>query len=152
MTKLCRGPSHAEPARLPLDARHWHFNRSGARAGLPLARCKQCQNWGKLLVKEGPHGVVAAEPVRAYGRELVERVGSYDRVEALYGIGRTTLQPIVSGERPSVQRRTAQRVLTALATQRRTDRLSAATSKRYLRTHRVSGERTRLIERLQGFA
>lgn len=148
--KTCTGPSHSEPVLLPLTSRYWHFRQSGPLVGRPLAHCRQCQNWARLLVKDVPHGVTPAEPLRVYAVELLERCGSYDRVRALYGINDTTLGPIVRGLSANVRRLTAQRILSALDLQRKEDRRSGQTSRRYLVRLRSRGMRTEYIERGQG--
>jgi len=145
--KTCTGPAHDEPTTLPLTPRYWHFVRSGRRTGLPLSRCKQCQNWEKLQRKDGPHGVTDATAVRAHAKELLERCGSYEHVRRQYAINDTTLGPIVRGDSPRVQLRTAQRILTALTEQRRLDRLSGQTSERFRRAQAARASHALQIDR-----
>lgn len=149
-TKTCTGPAHDEPVALPLTPRYWHFVRSGRRTGLPLSRCKQCQNWAKLQHKDGPHGVIDVGNVRRHATELLERCGSYATVSRRYGINDTTLAPVVRGVSSRVQLRTAQRILTALTEQRRLDRLSGQTSERFRRAQAARARDALAIERQMG--
>src|SRR5262249_4188412 len=71
-SKLCSGPAPPEPTRLPIDRQHWNFHQSGRYQGKPVARCKACQNWAKLVHKDGPHGLTAAATVLPYLKELLE--------------------------------------------------------------------------------
>jgi hypothetical protein len=132
MTKTCSGPAHAAPVVLPLDDRHWIFRRSGRRAGRVLTPCKACQNWDKLLTKDGPHGLVPIKAVYPHALELLERCGGYAAVRRLHGINDTTLRPIVWRENPTVQLRTVRRVLDALVAQRINDRRASAISRTFL--------------------
>lgn len=126
-TKVCTGPAHHGPTRIPLDAAHWYFHRSGRYAGQPTSRCKLCTNWRKLVGKEGPHGLASARTLRPLAKELVDRCGSLDKVGIMHGIGRSTLAPIVRGEQEQVQKKTAARILLALSEQRKYDRRNGAT-------------------------
>jgi len=149
-TKLCSGPAHPEPTRLPLDALHWNFHRSGRYQGRPVSRCKACQNWSKLVNHEGPHGLTEARPLVPYLRELLERVGSYDQLEKTYGVGETTARDLLVFGQRKVQKRTAQRILTGLAEQRKRDRNGHATTDRY-RGRRIAAA-VRDKKMMDGFA
>src|SRR4051812_16834670 len=144
-TKVCSGPAHDAPTNLPLDETHWNFARSGRRTGLPLSRCKLCGNWEKLIKKGGPHGLVPVASVSGYARELLERCGSYEKVRESYGLNDTTLGPIVRAVHPTVQARTAQRLLLALGEQRKRDR-QHGTSKRFNRAQRLRGLQEQRME------
>jgi len=129
--KLCSGPAHAEPTRLPIDHQHWNFHKSGRYQGKPVSRCKACQNWAKLVHKDGPHGLTAAAAVLPYLKELLERCGSYDQMERRYRINETTTRDLLTGVQARVQKKTAQRILAALAEQRKLDRNGHAMTDRY---------------------
>jgi len=120
--KVCTGPAHAQPTRIPLDEDHWPFHRSGPKAGEPTSRCKLCVNWTKLVTKDGSHGYIAASRVRALVRELVDRCGGVWAVERDHGLHATSLRSILDGETKRVQRRTVARVILALGEQRKIDR------------------------------
>src|SRR5262249_26433095 len=130
-SKLCSGPSHPEPTRLAIDRQHWNFHQSGRYQGKPVARCKACQNWAKLVHKDGPHGLTAAATVLPYLKELLERCGSYDQLQKRYHVLETTARDLLTGTQTRLQRKTAQRILAALAEQRRLDRNGHATTDRY---------------------
>jgi len=144
-TGLCTGPSHAEPVYLPVTPEHWYFHKSGRSTGKPVTPCRTCVNWKKLINKGGPHGLVAAAMVVPWARELVERCDGLYRVQRLHGIGETTLRAIVNGDNPHVQKRTAQRILVALASQRSADRRNGHASERYNGKLRAAGDREKLI-------
>lgn len=130
-TKLCTGPAHAEPTELPLTAEHWYFHHTGLYAGKPTSRCRLCTNWAKLIDKRGPHGLVPAEQVERYARELVNRCGSLDETARRHRVHPTTLRGILEGVQPTVRKRTAERLLRGLAEQRKQDRLRGAASARH---------------------
>jgi hypothetical protein len=143
-TKVCRGPAHAQPERVPLDEQHWHFYRSGERTGRPLSRCKLCRHWDVLQRKGGPHGYVETKLVLPHLTELVARTGNAARVEIAHGISARTVRMIVKGETKSTQKQTALRVLAALAEQRKLDRrngtragFNAAIREQVLRSERI---------------
>ena len=144
-TKICTGPAHAEPTRLPLDEHHWHFRRHGPRAGQPFSRCKLCANWRKLIEKNGSHGWVDIVLVRRYVDELIARCGSAHAVSLAHGIAESTLRSIEHAETLHVQKRTVARVIAALAAQRRADRRNGS-SDRFLEAMR---RRARIDERLE---
>lgn len=120
--KLCTGPAHAEPTWLPLTPEHWNFHRTGRDAGKPVARCRRCTNWSKLRDKDGPHGLIAPDVLLPLLRELVERCEGVYGVERAHGLRAVTLQNILEGTHTRVQKRTAAKVIAALAEQRRRDR------------------------------
>lgn len=149
-TKVCSGPAHAQPTRLPLGEQHWYYHRRGAQAGQPLDRCKLCANWSKLTRQNGPHGTVALAEVKTYAQELLDRCGSYAAAFAAHGIGDTTLSAIVRGEVGRVQLRTVQRILAALGEQRKLDRRNG-TSARFIAARRAQALRDERIGRLVGY-
>lgn len=134
-TKLCTGPAHAGPTLVPLDEQHWHFHRSGSNAGQPVARCKLCANWAKLVTKDGQHGLVDAGRLRQFARELVDRCDGFEPAERAHGVAASTLRAIVGGESTRVQKRVAARLLLALSEQRKQDRRNG-TSARFLAARR----------------
>jgi hypothetical protein len=150
-TKVCYGPSHPTPATLPLDARHWYFRKSGRLAGRPLTHCRQCVNWDRNVDKHAPVGRVPTESVRSYAEELLARCGSFSRVQTAYDISHTTMRQIVSGLFETTNLHTAQRILAALAEQRRIDRRDGG-SARFREMMRSIAERTERVERRQGLA
>lgn len=129
--KVCTGPAHAGPTRLPVDEDTWYFHRSGPKAGQPLARCKLCVNWNKLVKKDGPHGFVKVTPqLKALAKELADRCDGYPAVERLYGIRGETLRVVVAGEQGQMQKKTVARLFLALSERRKEDRRNG-TSKRF---------------------
>jgi hypothetical protein len=148
--KLCTGPSHERPTRLPLDEQHFYFHRTGPNAGEPTARCRVCHNWKKLLGKDGPHGYVSvSDELRAYTKELIERCGPWYGPRQ-YGLRPETLRAMVAGEHRRVQRRTALRILSALSDQRKADRINGA-SPRFVEAKREVADREQRIERHGGY-
>lgn len=129
--KLCNGPSHHEPTWLPLDADHWYFHRSGKQAGKPFSHCKGCDGWPRMKHKGAPHGLVPKTLLLPYLCELIDRCGSKREVAVRYGIARSVQIKAFYGSNTMVQKRTVQRTLSALAEQRRHDRLNGGTSERY---------------------
>jgi len=69
-----------------------------------------------------PHGLVPAQPLAPFVRELVARCGSTYRAWRYCGVSEPTLESLARRERPHVQRRTAEAILRALATKRKADR------------------------------
>jgi hypothetical protein len=149
-TKVCNGPAHAQPTRLPLGEQHWYYHRRGPQQGQPLDRCKLCANWSKLTRQNGPHGTVALADVQAYAQELLDRCGNYAAAFTAHGIRDNTLRPITRGEVARVQLRTVQRILAALGEQRRNDRRNG-TSARFLAARRAQAWRDERIGRLVGY-
>lgn len=146
--KLCTGPSHPQPTRLPLD--HFYVHRTGTKAGELTARCKLCHNWRKLVGKDGPHGYVTVnDELRAYTKELVERCGEWYGPRQ-HGLRPETLHGVVTGKQRRVQKKTALRILTALGEQRKTDRRNGA-SPRFVEAKRAQVDRAERIERLAGY-
>jgi hypothetical protein len=148
-TKVCQGPAHPGPTRLPLTAEHWNFYRSGPRAGTPIGRCRLCHHWNALVVKSGPHGLVDAKPVLPFVVELVERCGNPEKVYAAHGLHAETLRSIIAGQR-SVRKRTVARLLLALSEQRKYDRRNGA-SERFVKARREQGLREERALRLAGY-
>ena len=147
--KVCTGPAHAGPTRIPLDAEHWYFHRSCPRAGEPTSRCRLCANWARLVAKGGPHGLVPADQVRGFALELVERCGSASEAARRHGIAATVLRGLVAAEYPSVQRRTVEALLRALGEQRKDDRRNGS-SERFLAARREQAKRIAFAERTLG--
>lgn len=148
--KLCTGPSHEQPTRLPLDEQHFYFHRTGPNAGEPTSRCRVCHNWRKLGGKDGPHGyVLVSDELRTYTRELIERCGPWYGPRQ-HGLRPETLAAIVAGTHKRVQAKTALRILTALGEQRKTDRRNGA-SPRFVAAKRAQVDRAERIERLAGY-
>lgn len=148
--KLCTGPSHEQPTRLPLDEEHFYFHRSGVHAGEPTARCRVCHNWRKLVGKNGPHGyVIVNDELRAYAKELIERCGSWYGPRQ-YGLRPETLVAIAAGTHKRVQRRTALRLLTALSEQRKIDRRNGA-SPRFVEARRAQADRETRLGLMAGY-
>ncbi len=128
-TKLCRGPAHPQPVRLPLTDQHWGFYRSGPRAGKAYGRCKLCRHWNRLKTKDGPHGLAPVGKLAPLAAELIDRCGSAERVERQHGLGASTVLAIAERRQQRVRLRTAQLLLLALAEQRRDDRLNGASER-----------------------
>ena len=149
-TKVCTGPAHEQPTRLPLTAEHWYFHRSGVMEGKPLARCRLCVNWTKLIGKHGPHGWVPIGRVHAYGVELLDRCGSASRVEAVHGIHENTILAITRRSQPNVQRKTVARLLVALGEQRKLDRRNGV-SKRFLDARKAQANHEARLSELSGY-
>jgi hypothetical protein len=151
-TKLCTGPSHPEPTWLPLDPEHWHFHRSGRKQGLALARCRDCANWDKLQKKGGPHGyaVVNRPLLHQLLNELIQRCGSIREVYRRYGISESTIDKLLRSDHERVQKRTIQKILAALYEQRKRDRVSGTSSKRFLRARRAHAQAEGQLEAQYG--
>lgn len=149
-TKLCRGPAHAQPVRLPLDEQHWNFYRSGPRAGRALGRCKLCRHWTELKQREGPHGLAPVGRLAALARELVDRCGSAAAVEREYGLGQGVVSKIAERRQASVHLRTAQLLLLALGEQRKSDRRNGS-SPRFLAARKAQALREERLQRLTGY-
>jgi hypothetical protein len=147
--KVCTGPAHPQPVRLPVDEAHWHYHRSGPLAGQPVARCKLCQNWAKLQTKAGAHGLVPASRVRQLTQELVDRCDGYRQVEQRHGIAESTLRGLLAGQ-ARVQKTTAQRILQALDQQRREDRRNGA-SARFIKARQRQAVLEGRLTRLAGY-
>jgi len=150
-TKVCTGPSHSQPARLPLTPDYWHFHRSGERQGQPVARCKSCTNWDKLHKKDGPHGLVTVDSAfLLLLQELVDRCGSFKAAGRKTGMSPTKLKALADSSHPvRVQKRTAQLILNALGDQRRYDREHGA-SRRFLQHRRYVASVQGLLEAEHG--
>jgi hypothetical protein len=91
--------------------------------------------------KTAPHGLVPKTLLLPYLRELIDRCGSKREVAERYGIARSVQIKTFSGNNTMVQKRTIQRTLTALAEQRRLDRLNNGTSQRYATATKLRGQR-----------
>lgn len=144
--KVCTGPAHVGPTRIPLDTEHWYFHQSGPRQGMPTTRCRLCTNWTKLISKTGPHGWVRlTKAMQALTKELVDRCGSYGAVYRHHGVRAETLRLIVVGETGRVQKKTAGRILVALSEQRKYDRRNG-TNVRFMEARRAQA---RIDERLE---
>jgi hypothetical protein len=143
-TKVCLGPAHSGPARIPLDREHWYFygNSPWARlhgmVGKPIARCRMCR------ALQHPHSLIPAARIERFARELVERCGGYKQAERACGVGERTLRRIVIREKRSIQKVTAGRILVALDEQRKYDRRNGA-SPRFMEARRAQA---RIEERL----
>lgn len=138
--KLCTGPSHAEPTWLEVNENNFNFYRSGPKTGEPVARCKRCINWKKLLNTDGPHGLVEHPEIRALIEELILRCDGIYAVERIHGIVATTLRGQLDGEHSKMQKRTAKRILEALAQQRQHDRKNG-TSKAFREALQAKAQR-----------
>jgi len=149
-TRVCNGPAHHGPARLPLTETYWAFYRSGPRAGKPIARCKLCRNWQTLVVKPGPHGRVDLDHVYPIARELLERCGSAKEVERRHGIPAAVISKVVARTQKGVYARTAGRLIVALGEQRKYDRRNGA-SARFVAARRAQGQLEERLERLAGY-
>lgn len=148
--RVCTGPSHEQPTRLPLDETHFYFHRSGPNAGRPTARCRLCHNWTKLVGRDGPHGYVeVGDELRGYVKELIDRCGPWYGPRQ-YGLRPETLSALVRGEQKRVQKKTAQRILLALGEQRKLDRRNGA-SPRFVEAKRAQALREDRIGRLAGY-
>lgn len=144
-SKVCTGPAHAQPTRLPLTETHWHFNRSGPRAGQALPRCKLCRHWMRMT-----HTLVPMQTLKPYAIELTERCGSYYAAERVHGISDTTLRKIAQGGKSRVQVDTAQRLLMALGEQRKLDRRNG-TSTRFLAARKAQALSELRMRELTGY-
>jgi len=131
--KLCNGVTHAAPTWVPLDAEHWHFYRTGRRAGRPLSRCRACRAWEATIaaLKNPDHGLVETAEVLQWIEELISRCDTLVGVEQAHGIPVSTLWPLLHGHRLTMQKRTAARIMRALVIQRANDRRNHATSNGY---------------------
>jgi hypothetical protein len=144
-TKVCAGPAHAQPTRLPLTADHWYYDR----AGNPT-RCKLCTSYRAVTKHDGPKGLVPARPLRRYAVELVERCGSATRVEELYGLDANTVLNLTRSSSASTQKRIAQRLLVALGEQRKLDRRNG-TSPRFLAARKAQALHEGRLRELSGY-
>jgi len=133
-----------------VDEEHWHYHRTGPKAGQPVARCRLCTNWAKLQTKTGPHGLVPAAKVRWLAKELVDRCDGCPGVERRHGIREETIRALVAGTQARVQKTTAQRILQALDQQRREDRRNGTTARFTKARHRQAALEERLM-RLAGY-
>lgn len=148
-TKVCAGPAHPQPTRLPLTDAYWYFNRSGPHAGLPQ-RCKLCAAW-KRYERYGVHALVPVRSLRPWLVELRDRCGSAFEVERRYGIWASTVTQILNrDEAGRVQVRTAQRVLIALGEQRKLDRRNG-TSARFLAARKAQALSELRMSQLTGY-
>lgn len=122
--KVCTGPAHAQPISLPVNENNWNFHRSGPKAGEPVARCKLCVNWTKLLDPSGPHGFATVSvELQTFAKELVERCnGSAHRLRHHHGVRPETVKAIAAGTHKRIQKKTALKILRALNEQRKIDR------------------------------
>ena len=145
--KLCKGPAHANPVWLPLDHEHWSFHLSGRRAGKPFTHCKLCR---RLESIDRWHGLVPAAEVLPWLSELISRCDGVLGVHATHGIAKTTLYKLASGEHSRVQKRTAQRILSALAEQRKFDRRNGL-SPRFLAIKKEQARHEERMSRLTGY-
>lgn len=148
--KVCTGPAHPQPTRLPMDEEHWHYHRTGPKAGQPVARCRLCTNWAKLVVKDGPHGTVPAAKLHHLVKELVDRCEGCPECQRRHGLRAETLRLILTREQATVQKKTAQRILQALAEQRREDRRNG-TSARFLKARQRQAALEERLTRLAGY-
>jgi|SRR5215831_7104651 len=148
--KVCTGPAHSGPTRLPVTEEHWHFHRSGPKAGQPVARCKLCTNWTKLLKKDGPHGFVKVTPqLRLLTKELADRCDGHYAVERLHGIRGDTVLMIITGDKQQIQKKTATRLLSALSEQRKEDRRNGA-SARFNTAKKIQAAKEERLLRMDG--
>lgn len=149
--KTCTGPAHAGPTRLPLSAEHWNFHRTGAQAGQPVARCKLCNNWTKLIGKDGPHGYVEVnDTLRAYAKELGLRCGGYWSLRAAHELRPETIRTIAEGGKTRVQKKTVVRILVALGEQRKIDRRNG-TSPSFIAAKRAQAANEQRMNLLAGY-
>lgn len=148
-TKVCTGPAHGNATRLPLDADHWYYHRSGPRTGLPLARCRLCSNWEKLVEKGSPQGLVPIAKVYPLAAELVDRCGSTYAVWRAHGITESAIRAIVARSYAGVQRRMVRQLLLALAEQRKIDRRNGS-SPRFLAAKQEQAKRFDALDRAHG--
>lgn len=155
-TKVCTGPAHPGPTRLPLDARHWYFHGASKWAigagmvGKPISRCRLCGSWSRLVERDVPHGLVPVPKIEPFVRELVERCGSTAQVVRVHGFNRTTIDRVLRHEIESVKAKTAARVLVALGEQRKIDRRNG-TSERFVKARREQAQREERLDRLAGY-
>lgn len=149
-TKVCTGPAHPGPTRVPVTKEHWNFHRSGPDAGKPTSRCKLCTNWAKLVTKEGAHGLVERQDVLVFLNELIERCGSVEQVQTRHGLNANGLRAFLSNPDARMQKRTLARVLVALGEQRKLDRRNG-TSPRFHAARRAQADREGRLERLIGY-
>lgn len=155
-TKVCNGPAHPGPTRLPLTAEHWSFHGAGAWAtkagmvGKPLSRCRLCRSWDRLVERDVPHGLVPAVKVEPFLRELVERCGTAPVVTERHGISGSTVDRVLNHRIGSVKAKTAARLLLALSEQRKYDRRNGS-SPRFVAARRAQGRREERLERLAGY-
>ena len=144
-SKVCAGPAHAQPTRLPLTDSYWHFNRSGRRAGSALTYCKLCRQWQRMTGT-----LVPAKTLQPYARELVERCGGYLTAQRLHGINDTTLFTLSAGRQGRVKLDTARRLLVALGEQRKLDRRNGA-SKRFIEARKAQALSEQRMRELTGY-
>jgi hypothetical protein len=144
-TKVCTGPAHTQPTRLPLTETYWYFHKSGPYAGKPQ-RCRLCAAYRRL-----PSGTVpVTKTLRSFARELVERCGSGSAVELRHGIAGSTILGVARGECQRMHRETATRLLTALGEQRKLDRRNGASS-RFLAARRAQALSELRMSQLTGY-
>ncbi len=96
-----------------MNEKYWHFHKSGRRAGNPLARCRDCQNWAKLK-EPGQSGWVPAIRLLDLVNELIGRVGISEAARRMNG-NPNTLRDIRDGYTTRIQKRTAHRLILAVA-------------------------------------
>lgn len=155
-TKVCTGPSHPGPTRLPLTSEHWYFHGespwaiSAGMVGKPLSRCRLCRAWVRCVDRASPHGLVSARKIERYVRELVERCGTADAVTAQHGISGNTIDRVLNRRIEAVKAKTATRVLLALSEQRKYDRRNGL-SERFLAARRAQGRLDERLTRLAGY-
>lgn len=145
--KICAGPAHAGPTYVPLDEEHWHFNRSGPRAGTALGRCKLCRRLERL---DRQHGLVPTAEVLPWLVELVRRCDGVRGVSRVHEIPETTLYTVLERKHEKVHKRTAARVLVALAEQRKLDRRNGL-SPRFLAIKKEQARHEERMSRLTGY-
>jgi len=83
-------------------------------------------------------------------KELIDRCDGCHNVELWHGIRGETIRVISTGEQKSVQKKTAARLLTALAEQRKEDRRNGL-SARFLAARKQQIQREARLERLAGY-
>lgn len=120
-TKLCRGPAHPAPTRLPLSK--FYVRRA---TGKPFGRCRICTLWPRLQIRDGAHGFIEVAKVETFARELVARCGSIAAASDLSTISTATLGNLTGSSKAFRTRYaradTVARLLVALAAQRQADR------------------------------
>lgn len=149
--KLCTGPAHEEPVRLPVTEEYWYFHKTGKDAGKPIPRCRLCTNFNKLKNPNGDHGWVPAEKVYPLVQELVARCGGSMATAAEFAsLGEDTIGRVIRHERPRVQKRTVRKVVLALYEKRKEDRRNGS-NESFRKSKKAQADREDRLMRLSGY-
>jgi hypothetical protein len=125
-TKICYGPLHPAPTRLPLTNRYWYFNKVGRDKGKPLRRCIGCVNFSKRKNNNSVFGTLPVESIAPLVTELVSYYKTPGAAAAFTGVSETTLRSLLEGRHSRCQARVALKIIEAVRHKRAVRRVFAA--------------------------